>query len=58
MSKTAEEQLENAITTYVDSFSYKGLISFMQEEILDYYSNSADEKEKQMFIEEMEQNND
>ena len=58
MSNTANEQLENAISTYVDSFSYKGLISFMQEEILDYYSNSADEKEKQMFIEEMEQNND
>ena len=58
MCNTANEQLENAISTYVDSFSYKGLISFMQEEILDYYSNSADEKEKQMFIEEMEQNND
>ena len=58
MSNTANEHLENAISTYVDSFSYKGLISFMQEEILDYYSNSADEKEKQMFIEEMEQNND
>ena len=58
MSNTVDEQLENAIDTYVDSFSYKGLISFMQKEILDYYTNSADEEEKQMFIEEMEQTND
>jgi hypothetical protein len=58
MSNTADEQLENAISIYVDSFSYKGLIRLVSEWVLDYYTNSADEEEKQMFIEEMEQTNE
>ena len=58
MSNTADEQLENAIATYVASFSYKGLSRLVSEWVLDYYTNSADEEEKQMFIEEMEQTND
>jgi len=58
MTKTADEQLENAIATYVASFSYKGLIRLVSEDLLNYYTDSADEEEKQMFIEEMEQTNE
>jgi hypothetical protein len=51
MGNTVDEQLESAIAVYVDSFSYKGLVRLVSEDLLNYYTYSADEEEKQMFIE-------
>ena len=51
---TFKDKLEEAIVRWTDSLEIDQLISYVQEDLWVYYSESADEEEALTFIQEME----
>ena len=51
---TFEDKLEKAIIRWTDSLNIDQLISYVQDDLGHYYTNSADKEEALRFIQEME----
>ena len=49
-----EDKLEKAISKWTASLTPDQLISYVQDDLQHYYTNSADEEEALIFIQEMD----
>ena len=49
-----EDKLEEAISKWINSFTVDQLKAYVQDDLRHYYTNSADEEETLIFIQDME----
>ena len=52
--KHLEDKLEEAIMRFVDAMDIDNLLSYVSADLWEYYTESADEEEALIFIQEME----
>ena len=54
MRVEVEDKLEEAIMRFVDAMDIDNLVSYVSADLWEYYTESADEEEALIFIQEME----